>query len=214
MHTIKNPYQTCLSTNILHRKAEGETTRLVLEDTLLMDYEQLHLLPERAEIDGAPILRTYMQGDHLVHVVSGKPQKSRILLQVNIRDRRQTQRDVSLRLLLRYLLAQHENRNPYAYEAIKSISGNFQVSFRISGHFTQEEIIELQGRLDRGLERFLRSGLRFRSKEDPKAQTQLFGVCTLPWMGPHLDNCSEIYRYHWLSPRLCAGHAELTYRLD
>lgn len=214
MDTIyRNPYQTSLTTEITQRKYEGDTTHIRTADTLFFDATSLHLMREHGTLSGLPLVRTYQTTQGLVHVVSGRPQQSRLTMQLDWNDRNRNLRESTMRFLLRMALHVHYNRTPFGFRL--SSQGS---SCQINGAFTEEETLAMQSHLQEVVERYVRMGLEISTREYEKDKaieriTEIDPLFTTPFFGPHLHLTSEVYRFEILSVERTGQGAKISYRL-
>lgn len=206
---LRNPYQTVLQTPISQIKYEGDTSHLILEDTVCFDYDAYGVPKEHATISGRTLLRTYTAGDELVHVVDGKADEKTAEIELPYGERLMNLREFTLRYIFRHVLARLFNRTPYNFDS----RGDFS-RFLISGCYTDMDIAYLTAVLDRSAERLIRAGLDLRTViRDGSPETSMYGMSAAPWPGPHLKNTAEVYRYDLEAPVLGERYAEIRYHL-
>lgn len=189
---IINPYQCSLNSRIDNKRVEGESSHLILNDTIFPLYSKLSLPYENGTIDSKKLIRVYMDGDKQVHVVEGKVDSQNVDIKISYEKRILNIRDIGLRLLLTYASDCLYNRKPYDFTSTDNL-GKRQCDFSIDGHFNYSESLEMIGDLYSLINSLISSGIMLKSKIDKRqAICSLFGIFSYPWMGPHPASTSEI----------------------
>ena len=187
---IQNPYQVTLTSKLVQKRFEGATTHLLLQDTLLPDYDALSLAHERVELSTHRLIRVYSSNSQLYHVVEGRFREETATLQLHPEDRLLTQRDVTLRLLLFHAFAYYYNRTPFAFSW--SAERPSERLFQITGHHSRSEAEEMVRFLIPRLRQIAQKGLQIRTSPTLPYTTAIFGLYSGPWLGPHLTSTAEL----------------------
>lgn len=192
---VKNPYQSFLDTEIANRRYDGEYYHLIAKDTLSFDCRQFNLPEENLTVNQQPVVKRYLAGKDLIHVIKEKPESSRIWMGLDLDHRRLNQREVTLRLLMQQFVDRF-----YAGAKVRFVSqrdGDHMASTaQVRGILSPEDGAYLIKLLDKSLDRLIRAGLSVRSQEfTGTMETTIYGQGKQAWAGPHLFNTAEIYRY-------------------
>lgn len=192
---IQNPYQTEIETKCIFHQGHGKYSQIRLAQPGLPNYRALNLPEESATINGFPILKINWTGEDPTYTIRAQVKKGPVNLAVDPGDRKKTLRDVSLRLLLTHALSFYYNRQPHGIRSFDQ-DGKRKLYFTVWGPRDQDRALDLAKNLEGILEAYIRTGLDIRTRSSKGGQTAIFGLATLPYLGPHLFNTSEIYRFH------------------
>lgn len=209
----KNPYQCRLETEIIRRRFDGSHSHLQLADSICFDYSGLNLPREDLEINEEKVSRIYFHDGRLIYVIPGKPDRSLVRLSLPFESRFLYQREISVRLLIRYILDLYFAIDKPGFRTEKTEDGLRSLLF-IPGRFRPEDGPAILDRLKESLDRIIRAGLSIKTLEgDSGPETTVFGLTKLAWMGPHLFNSAEIYRLDFSDGRQEDEGLLIPYRL-
>jgi len=75
-----------IKANIISRRVQGDNTQIILDKTIFMP-KCSYLLEDSGSISNLEILSIDTRKDNIIHLVKGKPQKSEVLLKLNMENR-------------------------------------------------------------------------------------------------------------------------------
>lgn len=75
-----------IKANIISRRVQGDNTQIMLDKTIFMP-KCSYLLEDSGNISNLEILSIDTRKDNIIHLVKGKPQKSEVLLKLNMENR-------------------------------------------------------------------------------------------------------------------------------
>ena len=79
---INYPELTSIEANILSRKYDGDTTKIILDRTIFSPYDD-YLFNDQGYISSLKLVDVYENNKKIVHVVKGKPVKSKVELKLD-----------------------------------------------------------------------------------------------------------------------------------
>lgn len=189
---FKNPYQTELETKIIEKKISGNITSLLLEDTLCPLYSKLLLSPERVRIEGKPLMKIEKTRKGVLHFIEGNIDRDLVHMEVIEEDRYKTQKEVSLRLLFYHALRYYFYRKPWSFEQSQE-----QSAIILKSALRDDLVDRIQSLLELSAKKIIKKGLNLQSFSTRNPETTIFGITTLPWMGPHFFHSAEIGDFHF-----------------
>lgn len=208
METVfRNPYQNVLETTVREQWVEGKTRYMRTEDTILPPYRKLHLAPESICLDDAVSVTLTEQGDLAVPV---SYDNNRPVLSVPFEGRLSLLKNVTARLLL-YAIAQTYLARIPQFRAVDRRADRFAMT--LTGAFLPHDAEAIGTLLLRRVVQWERAGLNLQS-DAHKRETTIFGMTTLPWMGPHLFHTAECGVLTLESREVQAGALQFQFRIS
>lgn len=80
---IKYPELSNLKSNITSRKQAEDTTQIILDRTIFMP-KSTYLLADKGNISGMEIISIEEKRDNIIHLVKGRPEKSQVILRLDM----------------------------------------------------------------------------------------------------------------------------------
>ncbi|MDD7592674.1 MAG: hypothetical protein PUJ57_00235 [Peptoniphilaceae bacterium] len=185
METVfKNPYQNVLETTVRAKRRQGEHLRIETADTIVPPYRKLHLAPEALSLDDGVAVTALDDGALLV---PKDYDNETPVLSVPFEARLTLLRNVTARLILTAIAQTYFSRTP-TFDAMSDAPEAFTMT--LAGAFLPRDTAPIAALFLRRSCQWQRAGLNIQS-DAQKRETTIFGMATLPWMGPHLFHTAE-----------------------